>query len=79
MNPNESENERSGKGGFDGWLLQEIGWFLLGLLVTIVTIGICFPVAYCWMLKWNYKHTLYDGKSLSFDGEARQLIGRFLL
>ena len=78
MNPNESENERSGKGGFDGWLLQEIGWFLLGLLVTILTIGICFPVAYCWMLKWNYKHTLYDGKRLTFDGKASQLIGKWI-
>ena len=78
MNPNESENERSGKGGFDGWLLQEIGWFLLGFLVTIITIGICFPVAYCWMLKWNYKHTLYDGKRLTFDGKASQLIGKWI-
>lgn len=78
MNPNESENERSGKGGFDGWLLQEIGWFLLGLLVTIITIGICFPVAYCWVLKWNYEHTLYDGKRLSFDGKASQLIGKWI-
>lgn len=78
MNPNESENERSGKGGFDGWLLQEIGWFLLGLLVTIITIGIGFPIAYCWMLKWNYKHTLYDGKRLTFDGKASQLIGKWI-
>lgn len=77
-NPNEGENERSGKGGFDGWLLQEIGWFLLGFLVTIITIGICFPIAYCWMLKWNYKHTLYDGKRLSFDGKASQLIGKWI-
>ena len=78
MSPNESENERSGKDGFDGWLLQEIGWFLLGFLVTIITIGICFPVAYCWMLRWNYKHTLYDGKRLTFDGKASQLIGKWV-
>lgn len=78
LNSNEADNERSGKGGFDGWLLQEIGWFLLGALLTIITLGICFPVAYCWILKWNYKHTLYDGKRLSFDGKASQLIGKWI-
>ncbi len=30
------------------------------------------------MLKWNYKHTLYDGKRLSFDGKATQLIGKWI-
>lgn len=51
----ETENKKSDEGGFDGRLIQEIGWYLLGSLVTIITLGICFPLAYCWMLKWNYK------------------------
>lgn len=75
---NETENKNSDKGGFDGRLIQEIGWYLLGSLVTIITLGICYPLAYCWMLKWNYKHTLYDGKRLSFDGKATQLIGKWI-
>lgn len=66
-------------GNFDGWLVQEIGWFLLGFLVTLFTFGIAFPVAYCWFLNWEYKHTIYDGKRLAFDGKATQLIGKWLI
>lgn len=32
---------------FDGGLLQLIGYKLLGILISIVTIGICLPWAYC--------------------------------
>ena len=77
--PNEAENEKNGQSGFDGWLIQEIGWKLLGILVTVVTLGLGFPLAYCWKVRWEYEHTLYDGKRLSFDGRASQLIGNWIL
>ncbi len=32
---------------FDGGLLQWIGWKILGLIVTVCTIGICYPWACC--------------------------------
>ena len=32
---------------FDGGLLQLIGYNILGILVTICTLGICLPWAYC--------------------------------
>lgn len=32
---------------FDGRLLQLIAWRILGSLVTICTLGICYPWAFC--------------------------------
>ena len=60
---------------FDGGLLQLIGWRILGSLVTVCTLGICFPWAVCMMLRWETKHTVVDGKRLYFDGNALQLFG----
>ena len=37
----------SGESRFDGGLLQLVGWTLLGLLITVCTLGICLPWAYC--------------------------------
>lgn len=78
QNPPKEESENGGEGGFDGWLLQKFGWILLGALVTICTAGICFPLAYIWVLRWQYKHSLYDGKRLSFDGKVPQLLGKWV-
>lgn len=78
QNPPKEELENDGEGGFDGWLLQKLGWILLGALVTLCTAGICFPVAYIWVLRWQYKHSLYDGKRLSFDGKVSQLLGKWV-
>ncbi len=35
------------KSYFDGGLLQFLGWYILGAAITIVTLGICLPWAYC--------------------------------
>lgn len=32
---------------FDGGLLQLIGWSILGFLITVLTLGICYPWALC--------------------------------
>lgn len=41
----ETKNGRSSF--FDGGLLQYIGWTILGAIVTIFTLGICYPWALC--------------------------------
>lgn len=28
---------------FDGGLLQQIGWSILGAIITVCTLGICYP------------------------------------
>ena len=40
----------SGESRFDGGLLQLVGWTLLELLITVCTLGICLPWAYCMVL-----------------------------
>lgn len=63
---------------FDGGLLQLIGWKILGFLVTILSLGICYPWALCMVYNWETKHTVINGKRLSFDGKAVQLFGNWI-
>ncbi len=63
---------------FDGGLLQLIGYKILGFLVTVFTLGICFPWAYCMFYNWEAKHTVINGNRLSFDGKAIQLFGNWI-
>lgn len=64
---------------FDGGLLQLIGWELLGALVTLCTLGICAPWAFCMIYRWEAKHTVINGRRLEFDGTAAQLFGKWIL
>lgn len=66
------------KSYFDGGLLQLIGWHLLGTLVTIFTLGICYPWAFTMIYDWEVKHTVINGKRLKFDGKAIQLFGSWI-
>lgn len=63
---------------FDGGLLQLIGWKILGFLVTVFTLGICYPWALCMIYSWETKHTVIEGKRLIFDGKAIQLFGNWI-
>lgn len=63
---------------FDGGLLQLIGYNILGILVTIFTLGICLPWAYYMIYRWEAKHTVINGRRLEFDGTAVQLFGNWL-
>lgn len=64
---------------FDGGLLQLIGWYLLGALITAITLGICFPWAICMIYNWEIKHTVIEGKRLGFDGTAVGLFSHWIL
>ena len=63
---------------FDGGLFQLIGWRILGGLITLVTLGICYPWAVCMIYNWEVKHTVIDGKRQYFDGKAIQLFGNWI-
>ncbi len=63
---------------FDGGLFQYIGWSILGVIVTVCTLGICFPWAYTMIYNWEVKHTVINGKRLQFNGSAVQLFGTWV-
>lgn len=63
---------------FDGGLFQLIGWTILGILVTVLTLGICYPWAFCMRYSWEAKHTVINGHRLYFDGTALQLFGNWI-
>ncbi len=67
-----------GNSYFDGGLLQLIGWKILGGLITMFTLGICYPWALCMIYDWETKHTVIDGRRLAFDGKAVQLFGNWI-
>lgn len=66
------------KSYFDGGLLQYIGWTLLGLLVTIFTLGICYPWSITMILGWKARHTVINGHRLKFTGSAIGLFGNWI-
>jgi uncharacterized membrane protein YjgN (DUF898 family) len=66
------------KSYFDGGLLQLIGYSLLGALVTIATLGICYPWAITMIYSWETKHTVINGKRLMFTGTAIGLFGQWI-
>jgi uncharacterized membrane protein YjgN (DUF898 family) len=63
---------------FDGGLLSYIGWVLLGTLITICTLGICYPWALCMIYRWKINHTVIEGRRLSFNGSAAGLFGSWI-
>lgn len=63
---------------FDGGLLQYIGWSILGSLITVLTLGICFPWACCMIYRWEIEHTVVNGQRLYFDGTTSQLFGNWV-
>lgn len=68
----------TGNSYFDGGLLQLIGWKILGVIITTITLGICYPWAVCMVYDWETKHTVVDGKRLRFDGSAVGLFGNWI-
>lgn len=64
---------------FDGKMLQWLGWTLLGELVTLVTLGICFPLYYGWIEGWKAKHTVINGYRQRLIRGGGRLIGWWLL
>jgi len=68
----------SGESKFDGGLLQLVGWTILGTLITVFTLGICYPWSYTMLFRWEARHTVINGRRLEFDGTAMQLFGMWI-
>ncbi len=70
--------QTTGESYFDGGLFQLIGWQLLGALVTVFTLGICYPWALCMVYGWKIRHTVIDGRRLTFTGKPIGLFGNWI-
>jgi uncharacterized membrane protein YjgN (DUF898 family) len=69
---------KSGRFRFDGGATTYVGTALLGALVTICTLGICYPFAMVLRERWRAKHSYIDGFQLVFTGSATGLFGNWL-
>lgn len=76
VNTTVREDERS---YFDGGYFAYIGYNILVVFVTLITLGIAYPWMCCMFQRWKAKHTVVCGKRMYFDGTGLQLIGKYLL
>ncbi|ACZ30883.1 hypothetical protein Xcel_1863 [Xylanimonas cellulosilytica DSM 15894] len=63
---------------FDGGAGSYLGVVLLGALITLVTLGICYPFALVLIERWKSEHSMIDGQRLVFTGSATGLFGLWI-
>jgi uncharacterized membrane protein YjgN (DUF898 family) len=68
----------SGRFHFDGGAATYVGTALLGVLITVCTVGICYPFALVLKERWRAKHSYIDGQRLVFTGTGIGLFGTWL-
>lgn len=70
--------EHNGKSEFTGGLLGLIGINILQWLLIFITLGLGVPWAVCIKERWIARHTIIDGRQLTFDGNGGQLFGNYI-
>jgi uncharacterized membrane protein YjgN (DUF898 family) len=65
--------EFKGSGGSYLWLV------IWTTILTVITVGIFYPWAYCTVEKWRAKNTYIDQKQLVFKGSGGGIFGTWLL
>lgn len=63
---------------FTGGLLGLVGISILQWFLIVFTLGLGAPWAICMRERWVAKHTIVDGKAMSFDGTGLQLFGTYI-
>ena len=63
---------------FDGGAATYWGTTILAVLITILTLFICYPFALVLRERWRAKHTYLDGHRLTFTGTGLGLFGLWL-
>ncbi|WP_221583681.1 DUF898 family protein [Microbacterium sp. G2-8] len=64
--------------GFDGGAATWLGVGIGGFLITVLTLGICYPWAVVMTYRWKSKHTYINGRRLRFTGSAWGLFGMWI-
>lgn len=70
--------QNSGRFRFDGGAATYLGTGILAFLITVFTLGICYPFALVLRERWRCKHTFIDGQRLVFTGTGLGLFGTWL-
>lgn len=60
---------------FDGGAGTYFGTALLAFLITVFTLGICYPFALVLRERWRAKHSYIEGRQLVFNGSGWGLFG----
>lgn len=68
----------SGRFHFDGGAATYVGTAILGALITVFTLGFCYPFALVLKERWRAKHSYIDGRRLVFTGSAIGLLGNWI-
>src|SRR5689334_34094 len=68
----------SGRFQFDGGAGTYLGTGILAFVVTLCTLGVCYPFALVLRERWRAKHSYIDGARLIFTGSAWGLFGNWL-
>lgn len=69
---------RNGSFSFNGGAGTYLGTALLGGLITIITLGICYPFSFVLMEQWRAKHSFIEGRQLVFTGTGVGLFGLWI-
>jgi uncharacterized membrane protein YjgN (DUF898 family) len=74
-----AETVRGGRQfAFDGGAATYFGTAILAVLITVCTLGFCYPFAVVLNQRWRAKHSYIDGHQLSFTGSAWALLGNWI-
>lgn len=76
--PPVSERAQSRQFAFDGGAGTYLGTGVLAFLITVLTLGICYPFAFVLRERWRAKHSYIEGRQLIFNGRAWGLFGLWL-
>jgi uncharacterized membrane protein YjgN (DUF898 family) len=63
--------KNSGRFHFNGGAATYLGTGILAFLITVCTLGICYPFALVLRERWRAKHSYIDGQRMTFTGTAR--------
>ena len=68
-----------GKSYFDGNPFSHFFTMLGAFLLFVCTATLAFPWCMCMRYRYQTKHTVINGRRMTFDGKGVQLFGRYLL
>lgn len=77
--PQQIGGTRSGRAfAFTGGAATYFGTAILGLVITVCTLGICYPFAVVLVQRWRCKHSYINGQQMVFTGSAWGLFGNWV-